>query len=254
MQLFDAHLHIIDPRFALVANNGFLPSPFTVQQYLAAMQGWQLTGGAVVAGSFQGEDPSWLLAALQALGPSFVGVCQLPLDTPDDTVLALHRAGVRAVRINLFRGGNVPMKTVQDLALRVHDIAGWHVELYADSATLAHHVDSLARLPRVSIDHLGLSEAGLPTLLRLVGKGIHVKASGFGRLDFDVAGAIQAIHRENPLALMFGSDLPGTRAPRPFCRQDVALLEQVLGTDSRAVLHDNARAFYRLAAMPARKE
>ena len=28
--VFDAHLHIVDPRFPLVENNGYLPDPFTV--------------------------------------------------------------------------------------------------------------------------------------------------------------------------------------------------------------------------------
>jgi hypothetical protein len=28
--IFDAHFHIIDPRFPLVANQRFLPEPFTV--------------------------------------------------------------------------------------------------------------------------------------------------------------------------------------------------------------------------------
>ena len=35
-------------------------------------------GGAVVSGSFQGFDQSYLLDALDQLGPSFVGVTQLP--------------------------------------------------------------------------------------------------------------------------------------------------------------------------------
>ena len=33
--MFDAHLHIIDPRFPLVENDGYLPEPFTVDDYLA---------------------------------------------------------------------------------------------------------------------------------------------------------------------------------------------------------------------------
>lgn len=28
--VFDAHLHIVDPLFPLVENNGYLPDPFTV--------------------------------------------------------------------------------------------------------------------------------------------------------------------------------------------------------------------------------
>jgi predicted TIM-barrel fold metal-dependent hydrolase len=33
-QVFDGHLHIIDPRFPLLPNRGYLPEPFTVEDYL----------------------------------------------------------------------------------------------------------------------------------------------------------------------------------------------------------------------------
>ena len=32
-RVFDAHLHIIDPRFPLQENNGYLPPTFTVGDY-----------------------------------------------------------------------------------------------------------------------------------------------------------------------------------------------------------------------------
>jgi fluoroacetyl-CoA thioesterase len=65
-QLFDAHLHIVDPRFPLVANHGYVPDPFTVDDYRE-----RLAGGAVVSGSFQAFDQDYLLDALRRLGPSF---------------------------------------------------------------------------------------------------------------------------------------------------------------------------------------
>ena len=69
--LFDAHLHVIDPRFPLVPNQGWLPEPFTVEDYLARVAGLGLVGGAVVSGSFQGFDQSYLREALRRLGPGF---------------------------------------------------------------------------------------------------------------------------------------------------------------------------------------
>ena len=54
--VFDAHLHIIDPKHPLVENNGYLPDPFTVEDYLMRISGLGIAGGAVVAGSFQGFD------------------------------------------------------------------------------------------------------------------------------------------------------------------------------------------------------
>ena len=101
------------------------------------------------------------------------------------------------------------------LAQRVHALAGWHAELYLDASDLPGLSRLLERLPRLCIDHLGLSRRGLPHLLRLVEKGAKVKATGFGRLDFPPAQAVIAIARVDPHALIFGTDLPGTRAPRP---------------------------------------
>ncbi|MEE2034113.1 amidohydrolase family protein [Rhodococcus chondri] len=245
--LFDAHLHIIDPRFPLIANHGYLPPPFTVADYLARVAHLGVTGGAVVSGSFHGFDPSGLLDALRTLGPGFVGVAQLPASVPDSEIERLDDAGVRAVRINIRRGGSASPTDIDTLARKVHDVAGWHTELYIDGRDLPPLADTIAALPKVSIDHLGLSVEGLPHLLRLVERGVYVKATGFGRVDFDVPEALRAIAAVNPEALMFGTDLPSTRAPRPFEDDDIALLTETLGpAPAAAALRSNAASVYRI--------
>lgn len=244
-QVFDAHLHIIDPRFPLLENNGYLPAPFTVEDYRARVAGLGVAGGAVVSGSFQGFDQSYLTEALNALGPSYVGVTQIPADTSDAEIRSLDSAGVRAVRFNARRGGSADIAEADRLARRVHDIAGWHAEFYIDSRELAPLHATLAALPRVSIDHLGLSADGLPDLLRLVESGAYVKATGFGRLDFDPGPAMRRILDINPHALVFGTDLPSTRAPRPFGDADLTGLADLLGPERAAdVLWRNGAALY----------
>jgi predicted TIM-barrel fold metal-dependent hydrolase len=243
-RIFDAHFHVIDRRFPLQANAGFLPEPFPVEDYRAAAGPLGVVGGAAVAGSFQAFDRGWLLDALAALGPGFVGVAQLPASVTDEEIASLDAAGVRAVRFNLYRGGSAGEGDLDRLARRVWDVAGWHVELYADAATV--DVDRLARLPKIVIDHLGLSAAGLKPLLRLVDAGASVKATGFGRVELDVAGALGAVASVNPEALLFGTDLPSTRARRPFDPADVDLVVETLGDEhARLALHDNGVALYR---------
>jgi predicted TIM-barrel fold metal-dependent hydrolase len=242
---FDAHLHIVDPRFPLVASDGFVPEPFTAADYRARTAHLGVAGGAVVAGSFQAFDQGWLRAALADLGPGFVGVAQLPADVPDTEVLGLHEAGVRAVRFNLYRGGTEALAGLEALARRVWELAGWHAELYLDGRDLPELEPRLARLPRIAIDHLGMSDAGGDALLRLVGRGARVKATGFGRVDLDVPATLRAIHAVDPGALMAGTDLPSTRARRPFADADLRLIIETLGDGAAAaVLHDNARALY----------
>lgn len=250
--LFDAHLHIIDPRFAVTANQGYRPAPFSVADYRARTATLGVTGGAVVAGSFQGLDPAPILAALATLGPTFVGVVQLPEDAPEAQIARLARDGVRALRFNLRRGMCPAPRALVDLATRAHRVAGWHAELYLDAAELPDLAGFLERLPAICIDHLGLTRRGLPHLLRQVERGARVKASGFARLDCAAEEAIRAIVAVDPTALLFGTDLPGTRAPRPFAPADLDLLAKAVGDRAglRRVLHDNALALYRPAVHP----
>lgn len=246
LDVFDSHFHIIDTRFPLVANNGYLPEDFSCADYLKRMSGYRLVGGAIVSGSFQAFDQSYLLDALHTLGPLFVGVTQLPSTVSDEELLDLDGAGVRALRFNLKRGGSEEVGYLDAMARRVHEVAGWHVELYVDSAELAGLYSVLSALPAVSIDHLGLSNAGFSTLLKLAEKGVRVKATGFGRVDFDVKTALRELYAANPDALMFGSDLPSTRAPRPYDDEDHALVIETLGdTGAQKVLCSNAVEFYR---------
>ncbi|MET0103336.1 MAG: amidohydrolase family protein [Sedimenticola sp.] len=246
MKIFDAHLHIIDSRFPLVPNQGYLPEPFTCDDYLARTGRYELVGGAVVSGSFQAFDQTYLVDALERLGPAFVGVTQLPESVTDQQLLELDAAGVCALRFNLRRGGSEGARHLEQMARRVHEMVGWHVELYIDSRELQAFHPLLISLPRVSIDHLGLSKDGLAILLKLVEQGVHVKATGFGRVDFDVKEVLRDLHAANPNALMFGTDLPSTRASRPYSDDDISLVFDALGEDQAdRVLYSNALEFYR---------
>lgn len=245
-RLFDTHLHIIDPRFPLVENNGFMPEAFTVEDYRRRVHGLNIHGGAVVSGSFQAFDQGYLLDALQHLGPTYVGVTQIPTETGDQEILDLHDAGVRAVRFNIARGGSASLDDLEGLARRVHDLAGWHAELYIDARTIDADLSArIAALPAASIDHLGMHDDGLPALLRLVEQGVKVKATGFGRVDLDPADTIHAIVEVDPTALMVGTDLPSTRAQRPFHDEDLQVIVQSLTPEQvDAVFWGNAARFY----------
>ena len=84
-RIFDAHLHVIDPHFPLVPNRGYLPGPFTAEDYLERVASLNIAGGAVVSGSFQAFDQGYLVDALNRLG--------------------LSRRGDATARLRLGRGG-----------------------------------------------------------------------------------------------------------------------------------------------------
>jgi predicted TIM-barrel fold metal-dependent hydrolase len=256
--VFDAHVHIIDPRFPLVENHGYLPEPFTVPDYrsrVATLEGLSVDGGAVVTASYQGTDQEYLKTALAELGPGWVGVTALGDDVTDKEIVDLDALGVRAVRFNLRRGAT-DLRQLADLANRAFDLAGWHAEFYVDATLLLSLEPVFAKLPAVSIDHLGMSTRGLPYLLNLVDRGVRVKATGFGRTTIsDVGDVLRQIHAVNPQALMFGTDLPGTRARRAFEIHDLDVIADAVGDDLPAVMGGNARAWYRCerASAHARK-
>jgi predicted TIM-barrel fold metal-dependent hydrolase len=246
-RLFDSHCHIIDHRFPIVANQGYTPPHFPLEDYLAQARPLGVVAGAVVSGSFQAEDQTYLMDILPKLGPAWVGVTQIPNDYPDAEIARLGKLGVRAVRFNVFRGRIDSVDDIVALANRVHSVAGWHSEIYADAAALAPHVGKLSKLPQLCFDHLGMTEAGVPVLLDLVAAGSKVKATGFGRVKLDVPKTLEAVARKNPNALVFGTDIPSTRAARPFEAADIDLIERVLGRAlAQKAFWDNPLALYRV--------
>lgn len=244
--LFDSHMHIIDKKFPLVVNNGYLPPEFGYKDYLKRMSEYRLCGGVVVSGSFQAFDQNFLIEALKNLGETFVGVTQLPSSVSDEEILRLNKLGVRAIRFNLKRGGSEEVAHLVSMAGRVHEIANWHVELYVDSKDIKELYPILVSLPSVSIDHLGLSKSGFKLLTKLAEKGVRVKATGFSRVDFKVTTALKSLYSANPSSLMFGSDLPSTRAPSPYSNNDFVLVAETLGSDAATkIFSENAVEFYR---------
>ena len=245
-KLFDSHFHIIDKKFPLIENRGYLPDNFSTIDYLNKTKDYSVIGGTIVSGSFQGFDQDYLFTALAELGPNFVGITQLPVTVSDAELIHLDQTGVRGVRFNLRRGGSEEVENLDRFSRRIYDLVGWHTELYVDSKDLSALHNTLIQLPRISIDHLGLSRAGLPNLLSLIEKGIFVKATGFGRVDFPIKPVLQEITSINPEALMFGTDLPSTRAPRPYSDDDFLTVIDALGEKlAQKVFYGNGVNFYR---------
>ena len=169
-RLFDSHLHIIDHRFPIIPNQGYTPPHYSLADYREQVKSLGVTAGAVVSGSFQGHDQTYLIDALRQLGPGWAGVTQIPNDTPDAEIARLGALGVRAVRFNILRGLTDSVDEIVALATRCHAVAGWHCELYVDAAALKPHIARLSKLPQIAIDHLGMRrrpQAHLLVLLEL---------------------------------------------------------------------------------------
>ncbi|HHU45698.1 MAG TPA: amidohydrolase family protein [Actinomycetales bacterium] len=264
MDIIDSHFHIIGAR-DLRPDRAFAPPPFTVDRYLqltdrmADAARWsRVAGGVVFGGSLQTREET-LAEALEELeleaqsrgfaredGRNFVGVITGTTELGSDRILALDAKGIRGIRFNLLKGQEIAVGDLEALARKVHDLAGWTTDVNVDIAARPDVADVLPELPAAAVNHLGMSEQGIERVAELAGAGVRVKASGFGRLDFPVAEALDRIHSVNPRALMFGTDLPGTHAPRRFDRSDVDVILDVLGEwEMPRVMRDNALAFYK---------
>jgi predicted TIM-barrel fold metal-dependent hydrolase len=245
--LFDAHFHIIEPQFPLIASHGFTPSPFVFDEYQQLTKPYTFIGGVLVAGSFQNGFQDFLTNFLSEHGDCYVGITTLDDSISDKQIVDLDKKRIRGVRFNLYRNSESNFSKLVDFAMRVYDLVGWHVEIYVGNSRLGELAPFIKKMPKASIDHLGLTQEGLPYLYDLVEHGLNVKASGFMRVDFNVVGVLKNIHALNPNALMFGTDLPGTRASRQFSQDDLLLiLNNFSESDVHKIIRTNALDFYRI--------
>ena len=91
----EGRLAVIDPRFPLVANQGYVPAPCTVDapRSTSPAAPWS-------RGSFQRGDTAYLVDALERLGPTFVGVVELGRATDEEILELVAAVAPRALAEN----------------------------------------------------------------------------------------------------------------------------------------------------------
>lgn len=282
----DCHVHVIGPkpRFPLASPRSYTPADAPVAALETMMAALGLTRAVVVQPSVYGTDNRCTLDALARLGPRGRGVAVIDDGLGRAEREALHRQGVRGVRMNLLSSGGGTRDAVVHRARRLSaDCAetGWHLQVYADAGTLETMAAELLALPvPVVLDHFGMVDptdpagAGAATMLRLLDSGrIWIKASGFYRPaqdPFDPAlGRLAArLSAENPERIVWGSDWPHTpqhggtpgadrwEAETPFRTIDTArllgILPEWLDADTlHRVLVANPATLYDFPDLPA---
>jgi predicted TIM-barrel fold metal-dependent hydrolase len=224
----DCHMHVLGPyeRFPLAAERAYTvdEAPIEAHERMKRQVGLERT--VLVQASGHGFDNRAMLAALAQLGPRGRSVAVLPPQASASELEALHRAGVRGVRLNLVtlasRHGGDRAQAVGDYA-RLLAPLGWHLQLFADAATLVALEPVLARCAvDVVIDHMGLPDAaaglaqpGFRAVLRLLAqKHVWVKVAGADRITRssgrmqDAIPFIRALAAAAPERVVWGSDWP----------------------------------------------
>ena len=235
----DCHVHVNpDPaRFPFWSGRGYTPPVATAADLLALQHALHLDRVVIVTPSVYGTDNAATLDGIRQLGLKRArGVAVIGPATTRPEIVAMRRAGVRGIRVNLESNGVTdPAAAAANLDAAVAQIrdVGWHVQLYTRLPLIVALKDRLASLPMpVVFDHfggakaaLGVNQPGFDILLDLVRTGkAYVKISGAYRASVmppdyaDVAPLAKALIAANPDRIIWGSDWPhpGPAAKTPF--------------------------------------
>lgn len=273
-------MHVFGPpdRYPGVPGRTYTPSlkPMREYQPVAARLGLQRV--VLVQPSAYGTDNRALLDTLGEGAPILRGVVVIDEATDAAALRAMHRAGVRGIRLNLMSPRITDTEAARHLLQRAAaqvSPLGWHVQIYGDGDILAVVAPSLPDLPvPVVFDHmggartrLGTADPGFRLLCDLLSRGqCWAKLSGADIVtesDHHLSGAIafaQAMVTANPSRLVWGTDWPhlvhhhagiGDASPPAGYRpvDEMALLDVLRGSvGSRASWHailvDNPAQLY----------
>jgi 2-pyrone-4,6-dicarboxylate lactonase len=224
---WDVHVHIFGPaeRYRPVAKPHYTLPDGTLTQYRSLMSHLGIERFVIVQPSFYGCDNSCLLDTLVEVGDVARGVVMIEPDIGEAELASLHRRGVRAVRLDLFKRAREPMAAVKSyikqMAVRVGPL-GWHLQFYAPGYMVRDLIHFFRTLQiDFVIDHMGymLEEDGLSSedfsaLLDLLNVGhCYLKLSGAYRIaklrGYEyVEPVAKAIVERAPDRALWGSDWP----------------------------------------------
>lgn len=222
----DSHCHIFGPAavFPYAPDRTFTPLDAPKEQLAALHSHLGLSRAVVVQSSANGSDHRVLLDALTAAGGRLRGVALIGEATTRGEIEELHRAGVRAFRLNFLPHLRAaPTRGEIDSVLERVDGLGWGAELHVTGQEVADLTHLIQSLPgRVVIDHLarvditeGPDSRALRALLALLDTGdVWVKVSGVDRVSrqgppyADAVALAASLVAYAPERALWGTDYP----------------------------------------------
>src|SRR5579864_3769874 len=135
----DCHVHIVgDPkRFPMSASRTYTPETVPVSKLQALHRALHVTRTVVVQISIYGTDNRCVLDAMKQLGPSARGVAMIDDATPESDLDAMHKAGVRGVRLIFFQSSLEAPANLGEMRQRFQNTVervkkrNWLVQIYA---------------------------------------------------------------------------------------------------------------------------
>jgi predicted TIM-barrel fold metal-dependent hydrolase len=221
----DTHAHVFGPldRYPLIDDRTYTPPEAPLSAYRRLLNILGVERAVLVQPSVYGTDNSAMLDALTAAGDAFRGIAVVDYGVSDKQLRALHRVGVRGIRVNLLYKGGISLTMLGRLADKIKGL-GWHIQLLIDVSDCPEFWRIADKLPvDVVIDHMGhmaaskgVDDPGFRSLLSLVAEGkAWVKLSGPYRMTArghtpyaDVAGLARALIETAPDRMVWASDWP----------------------------------------------
>jgi predicted TIM-barrel fold metal-dependent hydrolase len=232
----DCHTHIHgDPKsFPLFAGRVYTPPPALPEEQAALHKALHIQRVVIVTPSIYGTDNAATLYGIKARGNDARGVAVIDDKTSERDLDALHRGGIRGIRLNLATAGiNDPAVGRERLRSAIKRVAGrpWHIQINTNLTMIAAVSDLVASSPvPVVFDHFGGAQATLGTgqpgfgaLVGLVKSGAaYIKISGAYRSseqapDYaDIVPFAVALIAANAQRVLWGTDWPHPNpAPPP---------------------------------------
>ncbi|KAE9364260.1 hypothetical protein N431DRAFT_431170 [Stipitochalara longipes BDJ] len=166
---WDSHVHIIEPKKYPLPKNVKVPHEGTMAQALVNAERLGLPNMVFVQLTTYGNDNTWVLDALKAVGPArgrgVVGFDPEHIDS--QTLQQWHDLGVRGVRLNLRSSKTTLSKpeiqtVLRKYAEKLRPMKTWSIGLYADMEVLDHVQPLVSELQvKIVLEHFA-SPAFLP--------------------------------------------------------------------------------------------
>ena len=225
---WDCHTHIFGnpARFPFAARRGYTPPPAEPADMMAFHRALGIERVVIVTPSVYGTDNSATAYGLQQIGPAARGIAVIDDQTSDRDLAALHRAGVRGIRLNLASAGITDPAEGRRRFTRVAKrmkARGWHIQIFARLDVVAAIKDLVLEAPvPVVFDHfggakaaLGVEQPGFAELLAMVKSGkAYVKISGAYRASTlaptyaDATPLARSLIAANADRILWGTDWP----------------------------------------------
>jgi len=253
---WDCHVHAFGPAYPASPDRGYDPPLVTAAECVAEAKEAGFDRVVWVQPSAFGMDNTAQLDALDAFAQTSRAVIAPPPQGAD--LAALHRRGVRGLRVNLLSAGGNATATIAPHERAMADL-GWHVAAFLDATTTTALDELLAATTRpIVLDHFaGASSAADPrafdaVLRHMAGGRVWVKLSAVYRLGPVPPDAMATLVRRFVEAradrLLFASNWPHVQQPpghttRALAGEMAGWITQA-GLDPERIFADNPSVLY----------